>query len=654
MGYLEAHANSGGASMTLDIHTLLAPRSIAVIGSTSREGGLGSRLLANLASAGFAGEVAAHDPTQEPSADVDIAAIAVPAEHVQSVLDRWEGRAQHAIVMSSGFEEAGSTALRAPRDTTLIGPNSVGLYAQDSRMVLTFAQAFADMTDCPPGGGAFLISQSGAFGARVARAARARGFALDGFIGTGNETALSATTFGRALVESEQHRPRVLMLYIEAVRDADDVVSMLNACREHDVAVVALVGGRSQVGANAAASHTSALATDSDVLIELLKMCGAHVVHSDRELLTAAHAIAVARRVPGHRVALVTGSGGAGVVAADILASHGLAVPTLSAELQASLLAHLPAFASAANPVDVTAQAVADAELVGRLCAEIAASGEVDAVVAIGRTAFVAPLQQLKVPAVVALLDGLGAPEMSGDVFVAGDLEAMGEAVAALTGAVRRDAPVELIRHDAELAEVTLSASDSLALFEEAGIEVAPWAVVQSPDEAEKHAGALGWPVVLKSDVDAATHKALAGGVRLGVSREALRSSVAVMLAGSEQVIVATQIAASLELFVGVRHDPTFGLVVTAGLGGSNVELMGRTVTMPAAVSAAELTAALNENVFARGGQRYDTLAAQLADVAQRMIRVAQRGYGLVEANPIGVADGSLIALDARVVVHDV
>lgn len=637
------------------IARLLAPGRVAVIGSTSKEHGVGRRVVRHLEQARFAGEVLVQDPTERLAENVDVAVIAVPAAHAQDVLDRLDGRTRYAVVMSSGFEEVGGTPLRAPEGATLIGPNSVGLYSAGSRFVCTFAQAFNDLVDCPPGAGAFLVSQSGAFGVRIARAARAAEFPLDGFVGTGNETATTTVDVAAAVLADPELRPRVLMLYLETVRDVGALLNLLGDARTVGVPVVVLPGGRTSGGAVAAASHTSALSTDFSLLAESLDWLGARLARTDRELLLAARALAQTRRSSGRRVAVVTGSGGAGVVAADVLEERGLSLPALSPALEAHVASLLPDFASTRNPIDVTAQAVGDTELVAQVCAAIAESGEVDAVLAIGRAAFAQPLRSVTgIPVVVGLLDGIG-EEAGGDgVAVTGDLDGAATAIAALTGDdLTQHRSLQIVRPQLRHAHHLFSAVDSMRLFEAADIPVAPWGVASTVDEARAIGERLGWPVVLKTNVDSATHKALAGGVVLDVGPDRIEGEAARLLAASGSILVAVQQRPSLELFAGVREDEQFGLVITAGIGGSHVELLGRTVTVPAGVPTQHLAKRLDDEVFSRGGVRYEHLAGQLADAAARLSRLCGQGYSLVEANPFGAVDGGLMALDARVVTHD-
>ncbi|OLT11048.1 hypothetical protein BJF79_24870 [Actinomadura sp. CNU-125] len=366
-----------------DLRPLLSPRTVAVIGGTSRETGLGARTLRHLREARFGGEVLTPGPRAGLDRDVDVALLCVPAAAVQEVLDRIDGRAAFAVVFASGFEETGGGSLTTARGTVVLGPNTVGLYHAPDRAVLTFAQAFDSLVDCRHGSGAFLVSQSGAFGARVVTAAARYGFHLDGFVGSGNEVHLDACTLARGVLAAAD--PRVLLLYLEGIRDADALRALLADAEHRGVPVVCLLGGRSAAGATAAASHTAAVSTDTAVTRELFEAYGAVLVGSDRELVLAGLGLSLLGRAAGRRTGIVTGSGGAGVVAADLLGGAGLEVPVLGADLQRRLMAYLPDIASPRNPVDVTAQAIGYDATLEKVCTTLRESGEVDLVVVIGR-----------------------------------------------------------------------------------------------------------------------------------------------------------------------------------------------------------------------------------------------------------------------------
>ncbi|TDV56525.1 acetate--CoA ligase family protein [Actinophytocola oryzae] len=631
------------------IETLLSPSRIAIVGSLSKETGLGARTLRHLTEARCPAEI-----VTGAVSEVDVAVVAVPAAAVPEVLTGLDGRAAHIIVVSSGFDEAGdATTLRAEH-SRILGPNTVGLHYAPSRSMLTFAAAFDDMTDCRHGSGVVLLSQSGAFGARLLRSARRHGVDYDGFIATGNEHDYSAVELAIELVASDTHRPRTIALYLESVRDVDALDRMLAAARAAEVRVVALLGGASESGAGAARSHTAAVSPDHAVLTELCLMHGAVVVGSDRELVDATVALSVLPSARGGRIGVVTGSGGAGVVAADMLAARGLALTPLSPGAQASIGALLPTYASATNPVDVTAQVIGDTGAVANVRAALVDTGEVDAVLVIGRAEQAAAVAgDHGVPVVLAVLDG-DATSVADHVRrgepVLPSLEAACNAVRALvTGGV--DKPATLPEPGTGAMFAAEDTASSARFLAEAGVPVAPWQEVHDVDAAVAAGTELGWPVVVKANLPTLAHKAASGGVRLDVGPDGIAEVATALLALAPSVIVATQLRAGPELFVGVRRDPLLGLVTAAGLGGGHLELIGRTVTVPATAPPEWLAERLRAVVFARAGDRYAHLPDLLAATAATLTGLAVRhDLALVECNPLVEVDSGLIALDARVV----
>lgn len=643
----------------VDLTRLLRPRSVAVLGATSRETGLGSRTLRHLRDAEYAGELTVCRSSDEVPDGVDITVVAVPAPAVQDVLAGIDGRTGYAVVYSSGFEELGRPAPRMTAGTRLLGPNTVGLYYAPSRAVVTFAQAFDTLTECRHGSGAFLISQSGAFGVRLVQAAARYGLHLDGLIGTGNESDLEACALGAALIASPE-APRVLMLYLESLRDPAGLNTMLTAANAAGVQVVALLGGLTEAGSSAAASHTSAVSSDHAVLAELFAYHGALLVRDDRELVQAALGASMLGRRAGTRVGVVTGSGGAGVVAADILASRGLTLPELSAGLRQELAAQLPEIASTRNPVDVTAQTIGDNDVLAGVCATLRDSGEVDLLLVIGRedqADAAGALTGASTPAAVALLDrdasGVRARIERGQVVLPDLATACTVLAAAAAGTDAGGGGLRPVTLVGVSGSTPPTASESLALVEKAGIEVAPWRLVSGTSETLGFGAAEGWPVVLKADLPAEVHKASAGGVRLDVYGETAAQHTRAMLKTGHRIIAARQLRTSLELFAGVRRDPQWGLVVSAGLGGSNIELLDLTVAVPAHLPAEWLARRLDEHVFGRVPGRYEGIAHQLAKIAYALADLAaESGFGLVECNPLALVDGRIVALDARVVAR--
>ena len=422
-----------------------------------------------------------------------------------------------------------------------------------------------------------------------------------------------------------------------------------------------LAGGRSQVGLEAASSHTAAVSADHHVITEICRMYGAVIVDSDRALVDAAIGLVCNPLPRGKRAAVVTGSGGAGVVAADLLSDAGVDVARLGNETRATLAELLPPYASTTNPVDVTAQVIADGELVAQVGRVLVDAGEIDVLLVVGRAeqaeTIARSLEGTGCALVVATLDGdasTTAPLVRQGIALAPDLESACRAVASLASSSGADTsrPTEFRSSIRAAREGDFDAIDSVRHVERAGVRCAPFRLATSVTEAQAAAVEVGWPVVLKVNVGAATHKAKSGGVRLDVMESNIEMAARELLQHSGSVIVARQLRGGPELFASVRRDRAFGLVVVAGLGGGFVETIDRVVSLPDFASASWVESRLKDDVFGHGddGQR---LAILLASTVHKLAELAESlGASLVECNPLIEYEGELVALDARILME--
>jgi acyl-CoA synthetase (NDP forming) len=649
----------------LSLDRLLEPRTIAIVGSVSRPDRMGARTVRHLQEAGFGGDVRAVSDVAELAGrgPIDVAVVAVPAAAVGDVLERLASSTAHAVVYSSGFGETGAEPLRRPQGPMrVLGPNTVGFMWARSRAVVTFAQAFDDHRIGERRSGVVLLSQSGAFGVRLVRAARRRGLELDGFVGTGNEDDYGVAAILDALAVDERLRPRVALLYLEGVGRDGELAASLAAAADAGITVVTLVGGRSSAAAAAARSHTAAVSPDHAVLSELVRWHGGLTVAGDRQLVDAAIALSAGRRAAGRRWAVLTGSGGAGVVAADLLADADIEIAPLTEATRARLAATLPSFANTANPVDVTASAIADTPLLAGLVDVLATSGEVDGALVVGRAEQAGPLQAASDAAgfsiVTAVLDGDATVEREAaerGELVLGDLTAAVNASAALAtdpmpmaDRIDRDAASAGLRRGALCVD---DVATSMRLVSEAGVRVAPWATVATDAEALTFLHEASGPVVLKANVAAAVHKAGIGAVRLDLfDDDAVTAALGELLTFAPSALIARQLRGAPEFIVGVQRDDALGLVAAIGLGGGSVELTGRTVSIPALASAGWIAERVERTILRRD-ERHRHLAGPLAAVARRLTTlVVTTGAVLVECNPLVPTADGLVALDARVV----
>ena len=357
---------------------LLAPRAVAVVGASDKEGSLGGIAAGYLARFGFAGPVWPVNPGRDTVAGLrcypslrelpgvpDLAVIAVPAESVQDVVRECVDVGVPAgVAWAGGFAEVGGDgvarqeALAAYCKKTgflLCGPNCVGILNTGNGLTASFTSMLRDRTSLLTPGVVSMVSQSG--GIAVMAHARAEEFGL-GFRVTascGNEAALGLPDFMRALADDDG--TRVIAVYAEGLSDPDAFVDALAYARDHGKPVIVLKGGMAEASGRAALAHTGRLAGSDRTFDAICRELAVIRVYSSEELLDVAcsWARSTASQVPaGPRVLVSSFGGGSGVVCTDQCERAGLAVPVLDAPTQADLQALVTPFSSVANPIDFT------------------------------------------------------------------------------------------------------------------------------------------------------------------------------------------------------------------------------------------------------------------------------------------------------------
>lgn len=613
-----APAPSGASSLS----ALLSPRSVAIIGASGTPGKIGAIPVAMLRDYDFQGEVYPVNPkAQEISGyravpdfaaiggPVDLAVIAIPAAGVLEALEACaEAGTRAAVVFSSGFAEIGpegAAAQTAMADLArrtgmrILGPNTLGVANINAGLVASFCPFFAPRF--APGGAIGLVSQSGAFGGYVANIAQQRGLSFSAWITTGNEVDIDVADGIACLAQDAA--TRVIMVYMEGARNGPKLLAALDLASAAGKPVVVLKVGRTEVGAEAAASHTASLAGADAVYDAVLRQHGAYRAQSIAEWFDLGYAYAVGRPPRNAAVGLITVSGGVGVMMADEAVAGGLDPAPLSAEAQARIRAIVP-FAGTRNPVDVTGQMIGDlggfAQMVDVVLAERefgslicfnAGAGRTDesgfriqkvweAVRAQHPDTFIA-ISGAVTPAVRRAYEASGClvfPEPDSAVRTAAAMARL----AALPVPFPAPAPVPRM----DLPEGSVDERTALALLAAAGLPVAAARAVADPDAAAEAAQEMGFPVVVKILSPDILHKSDMGGVALDLTTpEAVRAAAARVLEAArthapeariEGCLVAPMIDTreGVETILGVHVDPVFGPVVMFGLGGIFVEVL--------------------------------------------------------------------------------
>jgi acyl-CoA synthetase (NDP forming) len=608
------------------ISRLVRPRSVAIVGASADPAKTAGRPVAYLRKHGYAGAIYPVNPKVEAIGDLrcwpdiaalpetpDVALVLLGAERAHLAVRELSQRGcAAAIVLASGYAETGEHGARRQRELVeaagpmrLLGPNTIGLVNLSDSIVLSASGALE--MDAFPVGGIGVVSQSGGIlGSLLSRAA-ARGIGLSTLVSTSNEVDLELSDFIEHLADDPA--TRVIALYIEAVRHpARFRAACLKAARAGKP-VVAFKIGRSEAGAQAAVSHTGAMAGADRMYDALFQQVGVIRARSFGDLLDVPAALATGRRLAGRRVAILTSTGGAGTLVSDDLGVAGFDTPAPDAATADALRA-LQTGAEAVldrNPIDVTLAGLRPDLLRGAIRTLLASPGYDALVVIVGSSGLAQPelmagaIQDClpatdkpvlayvspHAPEVGALLTRRGVPAYA----------AVESCTAALDGLLRasRGVPVEEAPRasSAPLPMAAAATDDATAglsgpldeaeakrLFARFGIPGTAERIVHTPAEAEAAARTLGGRVVLKVLSSRITHKSDVGGVAVGLAPseagERLQRMAAEVAAHTgerpKRFLVQAMVTGGTELILGLRRDP-LGTAILLGMGGVAAEL---------------------------------------------------------------------------------
>ncbi len=362
-------------SFVPDLRTLVTPRSLAVVGASGDITKWGGSVLRNILDGGYTGKVYAVNPKggeffglraytsidELPEAP-DLALLAVGGEQVASTLEQCGRKGiRAAIAIAAGFSETGDVGAEAEREiariaseggVTLMGPNCMGMISNEVQL-----HAVGFVVLHPPKGTLSFVSQSGNIGVQTTGMCQRRGIGIDKFLSVGNEAQMGAVD-GLDYLRDDPNTTCVMM-YVEGI---DDGRRFLEVARRTSAVkpIVVLRTGLTEYGSKAAASHTGAMAGSAAIWDAAARQAGVITCTSSQEVVDLGACLAYNPLPKGRRVALITNGGGAGVMAADEVARHGLTLAEFPPELYAALDEVLPPFWSKRNPLDMVASAGGD------------------------------------------------------------------------------------------------------------------------------------------------------------------------------------------------------------------------------------------------------------------------------------------------------
>ncbi|OGS42378.1 MAG: hypothetical protein A3K67_04620 [Euryarchaeota archaeon RBG_16_62_10] len=355
---------------------LLRPSSVALIGASANPAKLGHVILKNLSEGRF--RLYPVNPKSESilglrcyptvldiPGKVDLAVLSLPAEAcVPEAAACVEKGVRVVAVTSSGFGESGAKGRRLEErlvstvkgsDTRLLGPNTMGAFVPSIGLDTLFIPR--EKSPRPEDGSIAMLSQSGAVSVAFLEKAAASGIGVSACVGLGNKADIGENDLVQYF--SEDRRTKCLALYLESFSDGRRFVQIAKDVTRSKPVVV-LKSGRTSAGARAARSHTGAIATSSDALVDgALAQAGVIRAYDEQDLMDVAKALAYSDRIEGDRICVVASAGGFGVIASDYVTDDcqgaGLRMARLSRRSEQALARVVPGFASIANPVDLTA-----------------------------------------------------------------------------------------------------------------------------------------------------------------------------------------------------------------------------------------------------------------------------------------------------------
>jgi len=687
------------------------PDSIAVIGASERERSLGRQLMLNLLE-GYKGKIYPVNPNYAEIMElpcfsdttfipdpVDLAIIVVPASATPEAMEACARKGiKRVIIESAGFSEVGGegkalqdrcTAIAKEAGIRIWGPNCVGLVDIPHKYFFTFAQSTIYQESILPGR-VSLIVQSGLLAAGfMADVMSERAIGLGKGCSIGNKSDVDECDILEYLLEDDE--TEAICLYLESISRGRRFLEIAGSAIKP---IVVLKGGRTSSGAQAALSHTSSLAGNSQLQDSLLEQAGVVIAHDFHQMIELARSLAMIPRTPPNcRTAIMTFSGGAGILTCDLLEERGLIVANLSSETRRELAGIFPDWFPPSNPVDLFAAFIAGGAQKAYEGAfqVLVKDPQIDVIFIhyfVGLYPIFSDLKTIKEAAdkagkililwVIGLHHSIRPFKREAELCGIPAHSELSRAVECLAAASRykpgQKTPIreQIQREISPLSSVSdrlkgkgnfkiWDEFDSKSLLKECGIAVTDERIVRSAAEAARSAREIGYPVVLKGLRPGEVHKTESGLIKLGIHSPSELKSVFKELKekmnGAGRVLIQRQVLSEYELIAGFIQDEQFGGCVMFGLGGIFSELQNDVVFAPAPLSiesARRLILRIKAGKLLKG---YRGIAPLNEDaMANILVRLGDLGVSYpqisqIDVNPLCVSDGEPIAVDTTIIL---
>ncbi|MES2043380.1 MAG: acetate--CoA ligase family protein [Pseudomonadota bacterium] len=694
------------ADPALSLARLLRPSSIAIAGASPDPATMGGVVLANCERFAFSGTIHLISPTRDEingrrcvkSVDdlpegVDALVLNVPRAAILPAVKAAAARGVGGvIVFASGFAEGSDEGRREQEEIAavcqaagmaLLGPNCMGYVNYAGGAALTFEpaqpQPLGDRRSVS------VVAQSGATASGIRAGMLGRGISVSLSVATGNEAVVHASDLIELIVT--EGTASAIAIYVEQIRNPQAFLRAVRKARDAGVPVIMMHPGRSKRGQEAAQSHTGSMVGDYALMRSAVENEAVVVVDTMDELFDA---VAILHRFPSPpagALGVVTNSGAIRGMAFDFAEDIALPIADLSSDTLARIATLLPAGMEIDNPLDVgttgftsgsifgqSTQAMLDDPAVGAVLLPMAGGGpsqqrsKADSIIPVALTATkpvavaITGDESVLDPDFVAAMRASETPLFRSPERAMRAFAAVARYAAALQSVDDRT-PVAtgLLGWDAPGVKPEYVGKDFLRTL---GVQVPAGGLAASLEEAVTIAARIGYPVVLKAQAVALSHKSDAGGVILNLRDEAvLREGWAKLMANIgavalDGVLVEQMSAPGLELVVGARHHPEWGPSVLVGLGGVLIEALDAAELLPADISHARAVERIRGLRGARMLGKFRGKPARdvdaVADVVVKVGAAMRAGLAIeeIDINPLMVlAEGEgAVALDALIV----
>lgn len=693
---------------------LFSPRAIAVVGASDNPRSAGGQPMQFLTRYGYCGRIYPVNPKRDTVCGlrchasvsdipepVDVALIAVAAPLVADVVRACGASGVgFAVILSSGFRERGHEGQAREAELAqvarasgvrIVGPNCMGVLNIPGRVHSGFGQGF-QVSDYLPGPVA-MTTQSGGYGFTLLRNANRAGIGFNYVVSVGNSIDLDALDFIDHFLDCTD--VRIVTAFVEGVSDGRRLIELGRKALAVNKPVLIWKVGNTEAGAKAAASHTASMSSRYALFQAAFRQGGYVEVRDYEDMVDITKAFLGGMLPGGDRVALVSGSGGAGVIAADRFTEAGLRLPEYTAQTQARLRAIFPPLARPDNPIDLSGETTADGKSLSNAAARLVladdnidmimlrsgqTTGSLDATQElieirrqIGKPVLVATVAEDHQPA-KDLLDKAGVPWF----LTVGRAASAARALADFAARKRRAGMPDDAVRPVDRQHLALPATPGRFLSEAAALDLL--AAYGLPVVRRQHVPAdaidrmdlgadLAFPLAVKVCSPDLPHKSEAGGIRLGLTnpddvkdaaRQVLKSARAFAPDARLDGILVQEMATGTEFIFGALSDPCFGPVVMFGPGGVLAEVM-HDVAYGFAPLGARAARDMLTGIRAgkllqgyRGAPPADM--AVLADFAMRLgCLIADHGDRIesIDINPVFVHAARVVAADALVVLKD-